>query len=189
MQHHTFNSRVADWPSTIGIVCINKVMLHRCSLVLSRLTVRWYAILVCNQSPRPAQPPILCDMGNEYQPRGSGTTTLWLGTTDSMAYPQLWAQLPEYHAYTHLQDTASLIPVLWRANLLMSDLLRTAEHFWVTVVLAPDQTATYTPISLSRVTIAPFETNSREKGIWHKHSALYRRWCTLWHWAGEIYTN
>jgi len=50
---------------------INEVTLHRARLVLRWVTVsfRRYNVSVCNQPPRPTQPPALSGMVNEYRPR------------------------------------------------------------------------------------------------------------------------
>jgi len=40
--------------------------------------------LVCNQPPRPTQPPTICIMGNDYQPKCGDA--LRLGSKDRMAH-------------------------------------------------------------------------------------------------------
>ena len=46
------------------------------------------ASLVCNQPPRPAEPPALSRMGNEYRPKCVGA--LWLGCKGRYGSFHLW---------------------------------------------------------------------------------------------------
>ena len=59
------------WSSDNGVDRTNEVALRRAQLVLRRVTIRGYAVLLCNQPLRPTQPPTLSGTGNEYQPRSS----------------------------------------------------------------------------------------------------------------------
>ena len=77
----------AVWPSNQFTVC-------RARLSLRWLTIRGYAILVCNWPLRQTQPPILSGIGNKYQPRDScsafwleGLTSRCPCLTDCVVYP------------------------------------------------------------------------------------------------------
>jgi len=65
---------VAVWHSSNGIGCISEVTLCQAQLVVGWVTVfgrsKWlHTTLVCNQPPRPTQPPALSGTGNEYRPK------------------------------------------------------------------------------------------------------------------------
>jgi len=62
---------VVAWPTGNDVGRINEVTLRRARLVLRWVTVRAYAVPVCNQPLRPTQSPTLSRMGNEYPPKGS----------------------------------------------------------------------------------------------------------------------
>jgi len=55
-------------PSGNVVDRISEVTLHRARLVLRWVTVRRYTVSVCNQPPRPTQPPALSGTGSEYRP-------------------------------------------------------------------------------------------------------------------------
>ena len=96
---HTANSSVGgSWSPIIkplrhrGYVVghINEVTPHQ-----DRLLPWWVIVLlcrntvsVCNQPPRPTQPPTLSRMGNEYQP--NGCEALWLGSKGRYGSFHLW---------------------------------------------------------------------------------------------------
>ena len=61
-----YSNQVAVWPRDKAVAHTNIHVVIRCSakLVLRWVTVRGYTVLVCNQPPRPTQPPTLGRMGN-----------------------------------------------------------------------------------------------------------------------------
>ena len=84
-----------------GVGYNNEVTLRQARLVLHASMPS----LVCNQSLRPTQPPILSGTGNEYQPRSCaagkitvGLASRWPGVTDS---GYIRAQWPKERRRTH----------------------------------------------------------------------------------------
>jgi len=93
-----------------------EVALHRAWLVLRWMTICKHNVWICNQQFGPTQPPTLCGMGNEYQPRSSAVLCSWEGNRRSGVALAMHCRLCGSHIlviYPSTGSIASKLRLLW----------------------------------------------------------------------------